>query len=207
HTARARALPGHDRGRGWRRALRRARQAGERDRVLSARQRRPTGTARRSALSHDRRAHYGASRHGDRGDSRRRPFARPGLADLRRGTARHARTLLLGAVGIYGVMAYGVSLRQREIGVRIALGAQPAQVRRMVSREGVGLAAIGVGIGVLVAIGVTRFLRSLLYDVSPTDPVILVGTCLTLLLVALAASWIPARRAASVDPSEALRSG
>jgi len=115
--------------------------------------------------------------------------------------------LILGAVGIYGVMAYGVSLRQREIGVRIALGAQPAQVRRMVSREGVGLAAIGVGIGVLVAIGVTRFLRSLLYDVSPTDPVILVGTCLTLLLVALAASWIPARRAASVDPSEALRSG
>jgi len=115
--------------------------------------------------------------------------------------------LILGAVGIYGVMAYGVSLRQREIGVRIALGAQPAQVRRMVSRDGVGLAAIGVGIGVMVAIGVTRFLRSLLYDVSPTDPVILVGTCLTLLLVALAASWIPARRAASVDPSEALRSG
>jgi len=115
--------------------------------------------------------------------------------------------LILGAVGIYGVMAYGVSLRQREIGVRIALGAQPAQVRRMVSRDGVGLAAIGVGIGVVVAIGVTRFLRSLLYDVSPTDPVILVGTCLTLLLVALAASWIPARRAASVDPSEALRSG
>ena len=115
--------------------------------------------------------------------------------------------LMLGAVGIYGVMAYGVSLRQREIGVRIALGAQPSQVRRMVSRDGVGLAAIGVVIGVAVAIGVTRFLRSLLYDVSPTDPVILVGTCLTLLLVALAASWIPARRAASVDPSEALRGG
>ena len=115
--------------------------------------------------------------------------------------------LLLGAVGIYGVMAYGVSLRQREIGVRIALGAQPSQVRRMVSRDGVGLAAVGVVIGVAVAIGVTRFLRSLLYDVSPTDPVILIGTCLTLLLVALAASWIPARRAASVDPSEALRSG
>jgi putative ABC transport system permease protein len=118
-----------------------------------------------------------------------------------------ALALILGAVGIYGIMAYGVSLRQREIGVRIALGAQPSQVRRMVSRDGVGLAAIGVVIGVGVAIGVTRFLRSLLYDVSPTDPMILAGTCATLLLVALAASWIPARRAALVDPSEALRGG
>jgi putative ABC transport system permease protein len=113
--------------------------------------------------------------------------------------------LVLGAVGIYGVMAYGVSLQQREIGVRMALGAQPAQVRRMISRKGVGLAAIGVAIGVVVALGVTRFLRSLLYDVSPTDPLILAGTCAVLLLVALAASWIPARRAAAVDPSEALR--
>jgi predicted lysophospholipase L1 biosynthesis ABC-type transport system permease subunit len=114
--------------------------------------------------------------------------------------------LVLGAVGIYGVMAYGVSLRQREIGVRIALGAQPAQVQRMISRNGVGLAALGVVIGVVAAIGVTRFLRSLLYDVSPTDPVTLIGTCVVLLLVALVASWIPARRAAAVDPAEALRS-
>ena len=118
-----------------------------------------------------------------------------------------ALALILGAVGLYGVMAYGVSLRQREIGVRIALGAQPAQVRRMISRNGVRLAAIGVVIGILIALGVTRFLRSLLYDVSPTDPVILAGTCAALLLVALAASWIPARRAAAVDPSEALRGG
>jgi ABC-type antimicrobial peptide transport system permease subunit len=87
----------------------------------------------------------------------------------------------------------------------MALGARPAEVRRMISRTGLGLAGIGVVIGVAVAIGVTRFLRSLLYDVSPTDPVILVGTCVLLLLVALAASWIPARRAAAVDPSEALR--
>jgi putative ABC transport system permease protein len=118
-----------------------------------------------------------------------------------------ALALVLGAVGIYGVMAYGVSLQQREIGVRMALGAQPAQVRRMISRKGVGLAAIGVVIGVAVAIGLTRFLRSLLYDVSPTDPLILIGTSAVLLLVALAASWIPARRAAAVDPSEALRGG
>ncbi len=118
-----------------------------------------------------------------------------------------ALALVLGAVGIYGVMAYGVSLRQREIGVRIALGAQPSQVRRMISRNGVGLAAIGVAIGVAVAIAVMRFMQSLLYDVSPTDPTILVGTCAVLLLVALGASWIPARRAAAVDPSEALRGG
>jgi predicted permease len=116
-----------------------------------------------------------------------------------------ALALVLGAVGIYGTLAYSVSLRQREIGVRIALGAQPSQVRRMIARNGVGLAAIGVLIGVIGAIGVTRFLQSLLFDVSPTDPVVIGGTCVVLLLVALVASWIPARRAASLDPTNALR--
>ncbi|HVE33626.1 MAG TPA: FtsX-like permease family protein, partial [Gemmatimonadaceae bacterium] len=118
-----------------------------------------------------------------------------------------ALALVLGAVGIYGVMAYGVSLQRREIGVRMALGAPPAEVRRMISRKGVGLAGIGVVIGTLVAIGVTRFMRSLLFDVSPTDPLILAVTCAVLLFVALAASWIPARRAAAVNPTEALRGG
>jgi predicted permease len=113
--------------------------------------------------------------------------------------------LLLGAVGIYGVMAYGVSLRQREIGVRMALGARPGDVRRMVARGGLGLAALGVVIGVGCAIAVTRLLRGLLYDVSPTDPITLAGTAAVLLLVSLAASWIPARRASSVDPVDALR--
>jgi predicted permease len=113
--------------------------------------------------------------------------------------------LILGAVGIYGVMAYGVSLRQREIGVRIALGARPLDVSRMVSRQGVTLGAIGVVIGVVCALSVTHLLRGLLYDVSPTDPLVLGGTCVVLLLVALLASWIPARRAAAVDPSDALR--
>ena len=113
--------------------------------------------------------------------------------------------LILGAVGIYGVMAYGVSLRQREIGVRIALGARPLDVSRMVSRQGVTLGAIGVAIGILCALSVTHVLRGLLYDVSPTDPLILGATCVVLLVVAFFASWIPARRAASVDPSEALR--
>jgi predicted permease len=116
-----------------------------------------------------------------------------------------ALALVLGAVGLYGTLAYTVSLRQREIGVRIALGAQPSQVRRMIARDGVGLAVIGVAIGMAAAIGVMRFLGSLLYDVSPTDPVILIGTCAVLLLVGLAASWLPARRAASLDPTTALR--
>jgi predicted permease len=116
-----------------------------------------------------------------------------------------ALALILGAVGIYGVMAYGVSLRQREIGVRIALGARPLDVSRMVSRQGVTLGAIGVLVGIVCALSVTHLLRGLLYDVSPTDPLTLGATCVVLLVVALLASWIPARRAASVDPSEALR--
>ena len=115
--------------------------------------------------------------------------------------------LLLGAVGLYGVMAYGVSLRQREIGVRLALGAQPSDVRRMVSRSGLGLAAIGVVIGTVCALGVTRLLRGLLYDVSPTDPLTLGATSVVLLAIAFLASWIPARRASSFDPVEALRDG
>jgi ABC-type antimicrobial peptide transport system permease subunit len=117
-----------------------------------------------------------------------------------------ALALILGAVGIYGVMAYGVSLRQRELGVRLALGARPIDVSRMVSRQGVTLGAIGVVIGIVCALSVTRLLRGLLYDVSPTDPLTLVTTCVVLLMVAFLASWIPARRAASVDPAEILRS-
>jgi ABC-type antimicrobial peptide transport system permease subunit len=114
--------------------------------------------------------------------------------------------LTLGAVGIYGVMAYGVSLRHREIGVRMALGARPSDVAQMISRQGVTLAGVGVVVGIAVAIVVTRFMRGLLYDVSATDPMTLSGTCVLLLLVALVASWLPARRAAGVDPAEALRS-
>jgi predicted permease len=114
--------------------------------------------------------------------------------------------LVLGAVGIYGVMAYGVSLRHREIGVRMALGARPADVSRMISRQGIALAGIGVAVGLVVTIVVTRFMRGLLYDVSATDPFTLGGTCVLLLVVAFVASWLPARRAAAVDPSDALRS-
>ena len=117
-----------------------------------------------------------------------------------------ALALVLGAVGIYGVMAYGVSLRQREIGVRLALGAKPSDVSKMISGQGVTLAALGVAIGLVGAIATTGFLRGLLYDVSPTDPLTLGGTCVVLLAVALLASWIPARRAAAVHPGAALRS-
>ena len=114
--------------------------------------------------------------------------------------------LVLGAVGLYGVMAYGVSLRQREIGVRMALGARPADVSQMISRQGVTIAAVGVVAGLGASIGVTRFLRGLLYDISPTDPLTLGVTCVVLLAVAFISCWLPARRAAAVDPTVALRS-
>jgi predicted permease len=114
--------------------------------------------------------------------------------------------LILGAVGLYGVLAYGVSLRQREIGVRIVLGAPPAEVSWMVSRQALGLALAGIVIGTGLALAATRLLSGLLYDVSPTDPWTLGATCIGLLVMAGLASWIPARRAAAVDPSEALRS-
>jgi putative ABC transport system permease protein len=117
-----------------------------------------------------------------------------------------AIALILGAVGIYGVMAYGVSVRQREIGVRMALGARPGDVSWMISRQGMLLASIGIAIGLGASIALTRFLRGLLYDVSPMDPIALGGAAVSLLAVTLLASWIPARRAAAVDPANALRS-
>jgi predicted permease len=113
--------------------------------------------------------------------------------------------LVLGATGIYGVMAYGVTLRRREIGVRMALGARAADMSRMISRSGVVLAAAGVAIGLVGTLVTTRFLRGLLFDVSPTDPLTLISTSVVLLGIALVASWLPARRAAAVDPMEALR--
>jgi ABC-type antimicrobial peptide transport system permease subunit len=115
-------------------------------------------------------------------------------------------TSLLGAVGLYGVMAYGVSIRRRELAVRIALGARPADVRRMVSTHGLRLAGVGVVIGLACTLGTSRLLRGLLYGVSPTDFLTLSVTPIALLLVAFVASWLPARRAAAIQPAEALRS-
>jgi predicted permease len=113
--------------------------------------------------------------------------------------------LAIGAVGLYGVLAYGVTLRRREIGVRLALGATVRDVTRMIARRGILLAALGVGAGLVGALATTRFLHGLLYGVSPTDPVTLAGACIVLLAVAAVASWLPARRAAAMDPMESLR--
>ena len=116
-----------------------------------------------------------------------------------------AVTLILGVIGLYGVIAYIVTLRRRELGVRIALGAQPAAVAAMVTGQGLALSAGGVVVGLVLVVIVARFLRSFLFEVAPTDPVTLGGATLLLVVFALAASWIPARRAARVNPIEAMR--
>jgi putative ABC transport system permease protein len=117
-----------------------------------------------------------------------------------------AVALALGAVGIYGVMSYSVAHRTNEIGVRIALGAASGQVSRMVLHQGMRLALLGVGIGVVAAIAGTRVMRSLLFNVSTTDPVIFVAVAVLLGGIALLASYLPARRATRVDPMTAMRS-
>jgi predicted permease len=113
--------------------------------------------------------------------------------------------LLLACIGLYGLLAYEVAQRTREIGIRTALGAQKRDVLRLVGTQGFALVVIGVVSGIVAAIGVTRSLGSLLYGVRPTDPITLFGVCALLLTVGLAACWIPARRAACVDPMVALR--
>jgi predicted permease len=114
-------------------------------------------------------------------------------------------TLVLGAVGLYGVMAYIVALRTRELGVRIALGASPRNVVTMLTRQGVMLTGVGIVAGLALFMMVARFLRSLLYGVAASDPVTLAGASLLLLLTAAFASWTPARRSARLDPAEVLR--
>jgi predicted lysophospholipase L1 biosynthesis ABC-type transport system permease subunit len=113
--------------------------------------------------------------------------------------------LLLGIVGIYGVVSYVVSQRTREIGVRMALGATAPSVRGMVVRHGLLLAGVGALVGLLAAGALSSVLKSLLYGVTPTDPVTYGAVAAALVLVSLAATWIPAARAAAVDPARALR--
>jgi putative ABC transport system permease protein len=113
--------------------------------------------------------------------------------------------LTLAALGLYGVMAYSVSQRWREIGLRMALGARPRDVARLVLREGGALTALGLGIGLLGALAVGRLLASTLHDVSPTDPLVLLLVPIVLGSAALVACWLPARRAARIDPMTALR--
>lgn len=113
--------------------------------------------------------------------------------------------LAVACVGIYGIMAYSVANRRNEIGIRMALGAQPRQVRGMILRETTWLAGAGVVAGLGAALGLTRLVKSMLYGIKPYDPPTMLGGVLILLLVALAASWIPARRAAALQPMDALR--
>jgi len=113
--------------------------------------------------------------------------------------------LALACVGIYGIMAYSVAQRMNEIGIRLALGAQPAQVRRMVLRESTWLTLAGIAVGVGGALACTRLVRSMLYGVGPNDPVTIMAGMAVLVAVALLATWIPARRAAAVQPMKALR--
>jgi putative ABC transport system permease protein len=113
--------------------------------------------------------------------------------------------LLLGVIGIYGVISYSVSQRTREIGIRIALGAQGAGLKAMVVRHGVLLAAIGVALGLIAAAALTRVLSSLLFEVSPVDPATYCAVSAGLIAAAAAASYIPAHRASVIDPVEALR--
>jgi putative ABC transport system permease protein len=113
--------------------------------------------------------------------------------------------LLLAAIGIYGVMSYTVSRRTQEIGVRMALGAQLASVRRMILSQTLKLTLLGVGLGLAGAFVVARFLTSLLFGVGIYDPATFLGVAALLIAVALAASYIPARRAMRVDPIVALR--
>ena len=114
--------------------------------------------------------------------------------------------LVLAAIGIYGVLAYTVRLRVREIGVRMALGADPGAVVRMIVGSGLGFVLAGVAAGVVGALMVTSVLRSLLYGIGPTDLATFVTVTLLLVGIPLLASWLPARRAAKVDPVVALRS-
>jgi predicted permease len=116
-----------------------------------------------------------------------------------------AIALLLGIVGLYGVIAYSASQRRREIGIRIAVGAERSDITSMFVRQGLLLAAVGVGCGLAIAFGVTRLLTSLLFHVSPMDPITYIGACLALSIAAALASYIPSRRTATVNPVEALR--
>lgn len=114
--------------------------------------------------------------------------------------------LLLAALGLYGVLAYTVAQRTQELGVRIALGAAPRDVAGLVVRQGLGVAGVGVALGTAAALGAGKVLSSVLYGVSPRDPLVLAASAVLMLAVAAAASWLPARRAAKVDPVVALRS-
>jgi ABC-type antimicrobial peptide transport system permease subunit len=116
-----------------------------------------------------------------------------------------ALALLLASIGLYGVMSFVVTQRAREIGVRIALGAQSGEVVRLFLKEGLRLTAIGIAVGLAGAVGVSRLLAAALVDLNPLDPLAFGGASLFLTLVALLATYLPARQAMKIDPMTALR--
>jgi ABC-type antimicrobial peptide transport system permease subunit len=113
--------------------------------------------------------------------------------------------LMLGAIGIYGVISYIVSQRTGEIGVRLAMGAEPRSVAAMILRQGGAVTLTGIVVGLIVALAGSQLIQSLLYGVSPRDPIVFSLTTIALLVIALLACWLPARRAARLSPLEALR--
>lgn len=113
--------------------------------------------------------------------------------------------LLLGAIGLYGILSYVVSQRRQEIGIRMALGAQPDAVLKMIVLSGAKIALLGLVVGLLGSAALTRLLEGLLFETEPLDPFTFVGMSLALFIVGLFASYLPARRAAAVDPMESLR--
>jgi predicted permease len=113
--------------------------------------------------------------------------------------------LLLGIFGLYGVLSYAVSQRRREIGIRLALGAQPREIRRLFLRRGLVLTAVGVAIGLAGAAGFSRIIQSLVFGISPVDPITFTAVPIVLAVAAVLASFLPARRAVAVDPIETLR--
>jgi len=136
------------------------------------------------------------------------------LIDLANGPRRFAMVLLgsfaalamiLASIGLYGVMSYIVTQRQRELGVRVALGAGTREVVGLVLGQGLKLVVIGIAIGLAASLGLTRFMERMVFNVSTSDPLTFAAMSLMLIMVALLASYLPARRAMKVDPIEALR--
>ncbi|MHC4072511.1 MAG: FtsX-like permease family protein, partial [Planctomycetota bacterium] len=113
--------------------------------------------------------------------------------------------LVLSCIGLYGLMAYNVTRRTHEIGIRMALGARPRDVAWSILREAIVLAGVGIALGILIALALARILGSVVFGIAPYDPATMMASALVLVTVAAAAAWLPARRAAKVDPMAALQ--